>query len=86
MVITNGEGVDYALDAVGSERILSFGLTVLAIRGTLLTIGGPPSVTTTVAVPIGQMLARGQRYIGTHQGNAKPTEVIRVFRPFDRVN
>ena len=74
--VTEGRGVNYALDAVGSAAILATGHKLLATRGTLVTIGGTgPNVGPTL--PVTSHLQKGLTYRGTHQGDAAP----RVYLP-----
>lgn len=71
ILVTNGGGVDFALDAVGSAKILATGHKSLAKQGTLVTIGGAePGAEATL--PIGLHLMNGLTYRGTHQGDAAP--------------
>ena len=70
--ITGGAGLDYALDCVGSPAVLELAVRALGSAGTLVTVGGAPRPGATVALPMLDMLSKGLRYVGIHQGDAVP--------------
>ncbi|KAF1343941.1 zinc-binding alcohol dehydrogenase [Delphinella strobiligena] len=69
MEITDGQGVDYVIDAVGRPEILKVGQQALAKCGTLLTLGGMP---TEAGIRIDLQLIKGITYRGTHQVSRTP--------------
>lgn len=72
MEITDGQGVDYVIDAVGHPEVLKIGQQALAKCGTLLTLGGKP---TEAGIRIDLQLIKGITYRGTHQGDSVPSVV-----------
>lgn len=82
MEITDGQGVDYVIDAVGRPEILKVGQQALAKCGTLLTLGGMP---TEAGIRIDLQLIKGITYRGTHQGDSVPSLVSIVFSAFPLV-
>jgi len=72
--LTGGEGVDYAIDCVGTGALLKEGHTALCTGGTLVTVGGHSG---NPQFEIGQHLVRGITYLGTHQGGS----VSRIVSP-----
>lgn len=67
MEITNGKGVDFAIDAVGSGKILGEAQKALAACGTLLSIG---SGQITPEFQVRDQILRGATWRGTHQGDS----------------
>lgn len=65
--INDGHGFDYVLDCAGVGALIGEGLSALAARGTIITVGGGPSI---ASLPLGEMLLKGATYRGTHQGDA----------------
>lgn len=78
LAITGGDGVQYALDAVGSGKILHMAQQALAVKGTLLTIG---SAAEEASLDTRLQLQKGLSYRGCHQGDSDAFEV-RLLRPF----
>ncbi len=74
--LTNGEGLDGAIETSGNLGALGAAIRSLAARGTCVVIG-VPKFGDTVAVDVVDMVARGLRVVGTNQGDVVP----RVFIP-----
>lgn len=79
MEITDGQGVDYVIDAVGHPEVLKVGQQALAKCGTLLTLGGKP---TEAGIRIDLQLIKGITYRGTHQGDSVPSVVSILLSAF----
>lgn len=75
--LTNGRGVNFVLDCVGSPALLAIGQKALASRGTLLTVGG---VAENASLSVTLQLQKGLSYRGCHQGDSDPKEVRARFR------
>lgn len=73
--ITDRLGVQYALDAVGSPAILKLAQQSLAVRGTMVTIGGTPHDVVLSTLP---HIQKGLTYRGCHMGDAIPS-LVRSF-------
>lgn len=69
MQVTNGEGVDAAIDCTGLIPIIKEMIELQDPGGTAVTVGGPPPGKT-IPVDIFDMLIRCKTYTGCHQGNA----------------
>lgn len=80
MEITEGEGVDFVIDAVGRPEVLQDGHAALAKCGTLLTLGG---IAKPAGLPINLHLLKGATYRGSHQGDAVSRTVS--FAAFSRL-
>lgn len=85
-----GQGVDYALDCVGSQEVIVAGHAALDKLGMLVTIGsGAPA--NVAGYSLAQHLRKGVLHRGTHQGDSVPRDMIpkllRMWRdgkfPFD---
>lgn len=67
--LTDGEGVDYVIDAVGSPQVLRDGHRAMATRGTIVTLGGTVK---DCGIAIEDHLVKGGTWRGTHQGDSVP--------------
>ncbi len=70
------QGFDYILDTTARANMIETALTQLAIRGTLALVAFPSDSQLTAAVPIHQIMMRGQRIIGVIEGDAIPKDFI----------
>lgn len=77
--ITEGLGVQYALDAVGSPAILKLAQQSLAPKGMMVTIGGTPA---DVVLSTALHIQRGITYRGCHMGDSIPGLVSNSFVTF----
>jgi aryl-alcohol dehydrogenase len=68
--LTDGRGVEYAIDATGITAVLETALGALAPGGTCAAIGAPPAGQT-VAVDV-NFLLNGRRLVGITEGDANP--------------
>ena len=90
--LTDGAGVPWALDAVGSPDTLAQGVAALAPEGTLVALG-LSRTDATVAVPINELVQRQKRVVGSLYGSSNPRiDLPRIFRlyasgrlPLDRL-
>jgi aryl-alcohol dehydrogenase len=73
MELTDGEGVEYVIDAVGLPLILKEGHAGMAKGGTLVTLGG---VMKECSIVINDHLVKGGNWRGTHQGDSVPRVMI----------
>jgi len=88
---SDGQGMDFALDCVGNERVVLAGCDALAKRGTIMTIGS--TATTQAVFKTEKFLVWGLTYRGMHQGDSVPRvmipEMIAQWRagrfPFDQL-
>ena len=71
--LTDGQGVDYIIDAVGSTSVLRQSQQALAKCGTLLTLGGD---FTDAGLDVMTQLIKGATYRGSHQGDSVPGVMI----------
>jgi Zn-dependent alcohol dehydrogenase len=71
-------GVDYAVDCTGVPRVVEAMIESLGVRGKGVTIGSPGQGET-VSINIFHHLVNGRSYVGTHQGDSNPTEVLQRF-------
>ena len=77
--LTGDEGVDYAIDAVGSGAVIAEAHDALAACGTIVTLGGSPQ---TPQFAIEKHLVKGANYRGTHQGDSVPRVVCLTSQSF----
>ena len=90
--LTDGVGVPWALDAVGSPETMRQGVASLAPEGTLVALG-LSRTDATVAVPINELVQRQKRVVGSLYGSSNPRlDLPRIFRlyasgklPLDRL-
>ena len=79
--LTNGLGVDRAVDTTGSIRIIQDTLlNCIAPGGIAATVGSPPPDQAVHITPA-TWIARGVSYISIHQGSSVPQTVGSIF-PF----
>ncbi|RFA09098.1 alcohol dehydrogenase [Subtercola boreus] len=72
--ITDGRGLDFALDTTGSPRVARNAIDALGIGGTVAVCGAPPPGTE-IAVDI-QGILPGKRLVGVTMGDSWPQELI----------
>lgn len=72
--ITDGDGVDCALDATGIVSVIEAMLEAAANNSTVATVGGPPKGAFVKIEPASWIL-RGVSYIGSCQGSSVPQTV-----------
>jgi Zn-dependent alcohol dehydrogenase len=90
--LTDGVGVPWALDAVGSPETMRQSVAALAPEGTVVAVGLSRS-DATVAVPINDLVQRQKRVVGSLYGSSNPRlDLPRIFRlyasgrlPLDRL-
>lgn len=91
--LTPGErGIDYALDCVGNQDIITTGHAALDNLGMLVTIGAGPA-SNVAGYSLVQHLQKGILHRGTHQGDSVPRDMIpKLYRmwkdgkfPFDKL-
>ncbi|HLZ23995.1 MAG TPA: Zn-dependent alcohol dehydrogenase [Ktedonobacterales bacterium] len=68
--LTSGRGADYALVTVASAPAVEQGLAMLRPAGTLVIVG-LPSRSATAAIPIFQLVAKGQHILGSNMGSTR---------------
>ncbi|KAL1303120.1 hypothetical protein AAFC00_006554 [Neodothiora populina] len=73
--ITDGEGLDAAVDCTGVIPVVADMIALVGPGGLAVTVGGPPPGKT-VAVDVFGMLTAAKTYRGCHQGNAYSKEFI----------
>lgn len=73
--ITDGRGVDFALDCAGSPAILRAGQASLVARGTLITVGGLEGKD--IVLEGNTVIPKGMCYRACHQGDSVP-QLVRV--------
>lgn len=72
--VTDGDGVDYALDATGNVAVVQAMIDSTANSGIAATVGGVPAGQH-VKIEPGSWLARNVSYIGSCQGSSVPQKV-----------
>jgi Zn-dependent alcohol dehydrogenase len=78
--LTDGVGVPWAIDAVGSPETMRQSVAALAPAGTLVAIG-LSRTDATVAVPINDLVQRQKRIVGSLYGSSNPRiDLPRIFR------
>jgi Zn-dependent alcohol dehydrogenase len=75
---TPGDGVDVAIEASGSARVIVEALEVLTRGGAVICVG-LPHPEAELAVPALTFAGAGKRLLGSYMGDAKPTEDIAFF-------
>jgi aryl-alcohol dehydrogenase len=86
-------GLDYAFDTSGLPAVIQAAVAGLCVRGVLGMVGGPPSIDSTVALPIMMMTGGGLTVRGIIEGDSDPDifipELIEYYRaglfPFDKL-
>ncbi|HWD61599.1 MAG TPA: zinc-binding dehydrogenase [Humibacter sp.] len=79
MRITGGDGVPWAIEAVGRQQTLEATLECLAAGGTMVALG-LGSVDTRFAVPLNQLVQRQKRVVGALYGSSNPPlDLPRIF-------
>ncbi|KAF2152330.1 GroES-like protein [Myriangium duriaei CBS 260.36] len=73
--VTDDQGADFILDCVGAASLIEAAIPALAIRGTVITVGGGPPNARASIRPL-DMLRSGIAWRGTHQGDSDPREFI----------
>ena len=89
---TGGRGVDFSLDATGTDKALDPAIRVLAVHGVCGFVGGAPAGAR-VAIEPGWLMLGGRSVRGILQGDAVPDQfipaLIELHRqgrfPFDRL-
>ena len=71
--LTNGRGVDYAFDAVGSPDTARQAFEVLARMGKLVVLGISKE---TVSLPLGPLVFEERQVVGSFYGSGRPREDI----------
>ena len=90
--LTDGIGVPWAVDAVGSPQTMQQAVSALAPEGTLVAVG-LSRTDATVAVPINELVQRQKRVVGSLYGSSNPRlDLPGIFRlyaagrlPLDRL-
>jgi len=75
MATTGGRGMDYSLDATGTDKAVGLAMQVLASRGTCGFVGGAPP-RSTASVELGWLLSGGRSVRGILEGDAIPDQFI----------
>jgi Zn-dependent alcohol dehydrogenase len=73
-----GDGVDVAIEASGSARVIAEALEVLTRGGAVVCVG-LPHPEAELAVPALTFAGAGKRLLGSYMGDARPTEDIAFF-------
>ncbi|KAJ9628356.1 hypothetical protein H2204_009331 [Knufia peltigerae] len=81
--VTDGDGVDYALDATGNVAVVQAMIDSTANSGIAATVGGVPAGQH-VKIEPGSWLARNVSYIGSCQGSSVPQKFIPALAEFWR--
>ncbi|GAA3573516.1 zinc-dependent alcohol dehydrogenase family protein [Microlunatus spumicola] len=77
--LTDGVGVPWAVDAVGSPDTMRQAMAALAPEGTLVAVG-LSRTDATVAVPINDLVQRQKRVVGSLYGSSNPRlDLPRIF-------
>ncbi len=77
--LTDGIGVSWAVDAVGSPETMRQSIAALAPAGTLVALG-LSRADATVAVPINDLVQRQKRIVGSLYGSSNPRiDLPRIF-------
>jgi len=92
MAITGGRGVEFSLDATGTDKAIASALGVLAMRGTCGFVGGAPPGAL-ASLDLGWLMTGGRTVRGILEGDAVPDQfipaLIELHRqgrfPFDRL-
>lgn len=79
--VTDGEGVDGALDATGSIAVIEAMIAAAANNGTVATVGGAP-LGKTISIEPASWISRNVSYTGSCQGSSVPQRVRSVFDDF----
>ncbi|KAF3395233.1 Aryl-alcohol dehydrogenase [Talaromyces pinophilus] len=74
-VITNGEGLDAAVDCSGAISVVNSMMKLIGAGGLAVTIGGP-SPGTAASVEVFDFLISCKTYCGSHQGNSYSKDFI----------
>jgi aryl-alcohol dehydrogenase len=69
-------GVDYIVDSTARSEIIETAIIHLALRGKMALLGFPPDPERVIALPIFQLMAKGQSVIGAIEGDVNPHEFI----------
>lgn len=79
MLVTEGDGVPWAIEAVGRQQTLESALDCVGAAGTLVAIGLGSSQSR-FTVPINQLVQRQKRIVGSLYGSSNPaTDLPRIF-------
>ncbi|MGN6127230.1 MAG: zinc-binding dehydrogenase, partial [Humibacter sp.] len=77
--ITGGDGVPWAIEAVGRQQTLETTLECVAAGGTMIAIG-LGATSTRFAVPLNQLVQRQKRVVGSLYGSSNPPlDLPRIF-------
>ncbi|OAP55976.1 hypothetical protein AYL99_10128 [Fonsecaea erecta] len=77
--VTNGEGVDCALDATGNIAVIESMIAAAANNGTVATVGGAPRGKF-VNIEAAMWIARNVSYVGSCEGSSFPQTVRSLKR------
>ncbi|KAF2167565.1 hypothetical protein M409DRAFT_66076 [Zasmidium cellare ATCC 36951] len=75
MDLTDGCGVDFAIDCTGAPKVIEPMLDCLAVQGTAVTVGVPPADAKIRISPM-RFLAGSRRYLGCREGDSVPAQFI----------
>ncbi|KIX97594.1 uncharacterized protein Z520_06371 [Fonsecaea multimorphosa CBS 102226] len=79
--VTNGEGVDCALDATGNVAVIESMIAAAANNGTVATVGGAPRGKF-VNIEAAAWIGRNVSYVGSCQGSSFPREFLPILVDF----
>ncbi|OQV08358.1 hypothetical protein CLAIMM_12646 [Cladophialophora immunda] len=79
--VTNGEGVDCALDATGNVAVIESMIAAAANNGTVVTVGGAPRGKF-VNIEAARWIGRNVSYVGSCQGSSLPQMFLPVLVDF----
>jgi aryl-alcohol dehydrogenase len=75
--LTGGEGVNYAVEATGSTKVLRTAVDSLAVRGAVAVIGAPP-MGDEVSLDV-HVLMSGRQVVGVVEGDTDPHRYLPVL-------
>jgi aryl-alcohol dehydrogenase len=81
--ITGGKGVDFSLDATGTDKAIAAAMQVLGVRGTCGFVGGAPPGAT-AALDLGWLMSAGRSVRGILEGDAVPDQFIPALIELNR--
>ena len=76
--LTNGHGVDYAIEAVGSREAMESAFSVVRSNGGLCVLAGNVSYGETISIDPFDLI-KGKRLIGTWGGETIPERDVRLY-------
>jgi aryl-alcohol dehydrogenase len=81
--VTGGRGVDFSLDATGTDKAIDAAIKVLGVRGTCGFVGGAQPGAST-ALDLGFLMSAGRSVRGILEGDAVPDQFIPALIELNR--